>query len=43
MAKILDSIRQPNDIKNVPPAQYETLAQEIREFLLESISKTGGH
>ncbi len=43
MAKILDSIRQPNDIKNIPPAQYETLAQEIREFLLESISKTGGH
>lgn len=43
MAKILDSIRQPNDIKNVPPSQYEELAQEIREFLLDSISKTGGH
>lgn len=43
MAKILDDIRQPNDIKNIPPQQYDQLASEIREFLLESISHTGGH
>lgn len=43
MANILDNIRQPNDIKNVPPQQYDQLAAEIREFLLGSISKTGGH
>ncbi|MBB5264490.1 1-deoxy-D-xylulose-5-phosphate synthase [Catenibacillus scindens] len=43
MAKILDNIRQPNDIKKVPPKEYDQLAGEIREFLLESISKTGGH
>ncbi len=43
MAKILDSIHQPNDIKNIPPEQYEELAQEIRDFLLGSISQTGGH
>ena len=28
MAKILDSICQPNDIKNVPPEQYAQLAGE---------------
>ena len=43
MAKILDNIRQPNDIKKVTPKEYDQLAGEIREFLLESISKTGGH
>ena len=43
MAKILDSICQPNDIKNVPPEQYAQLAGEIRDFLLESVSRTGGH
>ena len=43
MAKILDSINKPNDIKKVPPEQYQELAHEIREFLLEHVSKTGGH
>lgn len=43
MTKLLDSIRHPNDIKDVPPQQYEQLACEIREFLLGSISQTGGH
>lgn len=39
----LDSINQPNDIKNVDRENYEELAQEIRDFLIESISSTGGH
>ena len=43
MTKLLDSIRHPNDIKDVPPQQYDQLACEIREFLLGSISQTGGH
>lgn len=40
---ILDKINQPNDIKLIPPSEYDGLAQEIREFLVESISNTGGH
>lgn len=43
MSTILENITKPNDIKNIPPKQYEALAQEIREFLIESISQTGGH
>ncbi len=40
---ILDTINQPNDIKTVDPECYPALAQEIRDFLLEKISATGGH
>jgi len=32
-----------NDIKKIPLEQMPVLAQEIRDFLLESLSKTGGH
>lgn len=40
---ILDNIRQMNDIKRVPREQWKELAEEIRTFLLENVSKTGGH
>ena len=40
---ILEKINQPNDIKKIPPAEYPQLASEIRHFLIEKISKTGGH
>lgn len=40
---LLDRITKENDIKNIKPEEYELLAQEIRDFLIESISKTGGH
>lgn len=40
---ILDSIKGPNDIKNVDPKLYPELSQEIRDFLLEKISENGGH
>ncbi len=40
---ILDGIKKPNDIKSISPAEYETLAGEIREFLINKISVTGGH
>ena len=40
---LLESIRQVNDIKKVDRADYDSLAQEIREFLIEKISVTGGH
>lgn len=40
---ILDTINKPNDIKNVPVGELPQLATEIREFLIEHISRTGGH
>ena len=40
---LLDTIQKANDIKNVNINQYETLASEIREFLISKISVTGGH
>lgn len=40
---LLDKIEKENDIKNFTPQELELLKEEIREFLVESISKTGGH
>lgn len=43
MGKLLDSIKDPSDIKKLSQVDQEELAEEIREFLIESVSKTGGH
>ena len=40
---VLEKIEQANDIKKLNPQELEILAGEIREFLIEKISKTGGH
>ncbi len=40
---LLDNIRQENDIKNLNEEDLALLAEEIREFLIEKISATGGH
>lgn len=40
---LLDEIQKANDIKNIRPEEYPALAEEIRQFLIEKISKTGGH
>ena len=40
---ILEKINKPNDIHQVALADFPVLAEEIREFLIESVSKTGGH
>lgn len=40
---ILDRIQKENDIKNLTEEELDALAYEIRQFLLESISVTGGH
>ncbi len=40
---ILDRIQGPNDIKKISKEEYPLLAAEIREFLINSISETGGH
>ncbi len=41
--KILDRICQINDIKNIEPEEYDDLASEIRQFLVENVAVTGGH
>jgi 1-deoxy-D-xylulose-5-phosphate synthase len=40
---LLDSIASPQQIHHFSPAQLEQLALELRQFLIESISETGGH
>ncbi len=39
----LEKINQVNDIKKLSPKEYDQLALEIREFLIDTISRTGGH
>ena len=40
---LLEKIEQSSDIKKLKEEDYPVLAKEIRQFLLEKISKTGGH
>ena len=40
---MLEKIQKPNDIKKIPADQLPALAEEIREFIIEPLSKTGGH
>ncbi len=43
MKKILDEINSSNDVKKLNIPQLETLAKEIRDFLVSNVSKCGGH
>lgn len=40
---LLQNISQPRDLKRLSNAQIQQLCGEIRQFLLDSVSKTGGH
>ena len=40
---LLQNISQPRDLKRLNSAQIQQLCGEIRQFLLDSVSKTGGH
>lgn len=40
---MLEYIEQPSDVKEKSVGELEILAQEIRDFLLEKVSRTGGH
>ncbi|MDF4252846.1 1-deoxy-D-xylulose-5-phosphate synthase [Streptomyces sp. WMMB303] len=40
---LLTRIRGPRDLDRLAPEQLEELAEEIRTFLVEAVSKTGGH
>lgn len=40
---LLEHIRGPQDLKALPPGKLDELAEEIRRFLVEKLSSTGGH
>ncbi|MGD8149761.1 1-deoxy-D-xylulose-5-phosphate synthase [Ornithinimicrobium sp. Y1694] len=40
---LMRSITGPSDLKRVSRPQVDQLAQEIRDYLIESVSRTGGH
>lgn len=40
---ILDRIKKPNDVKSLTLPECDELADEIRQFLIRSLSETGGH
>ena len=40
---MLEKINKPNDIHKIALADFPQLAEEIRQFLIESVSHTGGH
>ncbi|MDR3596771.1 1-deoxy-D-xylulose-5-phosphate synthase [Clostridium sp.] len=41
--KLLDKLNFPEDLKKLNEEDYKVLSDEIREFLIDSVSKTGGH
>ncbi|MDU1313247.1 MAG: 1-deoxy-D-xylulose-5-phosphate synthase [Clostridium septicum] len=43
MGRLLEMIKSPEDVKKLSIVELEVLAGEIREFLIDSVSKTGGH
>ena len=43
MGTLLESIQSPADVKRLNEAQLAELAEEIRAFLIQTLSKTGGH
>lgn len=40
---LLESIHSPADVRALPDGQLPQLCQELREFLVKSVSQTGGH
>ena len=40
---LLEKINQPSDLRRLPRAQLRPLADQLRSYLLDSVSKTGGH
>ena len=40
---MLNQIKSPADLADLSPLQLSQLSDEIRNFLIEKVSKTGGH
>ncbi len=43
MSEILDTIHEPADLRNRPPEDLPQVVEELRAFLLDSLSQIGGH
>ncbi len=43
MGKFLEQVNSPADVKKLSVSELRALAEEIRQFILSSVSKTGGH
>jgi 1-deoxy-D-xylulose-5-phosphate synthase len=43
MHPLLETINSPADLRQLPRAQLKAVADELRAYLLDSVSKTGGH
>jgi len=43
MEKILDRVQSPKDVKELNRKELDQLAQEIRDLIIQVVSKTGGH
>ena len=41
--RLLDTIKSPRDLKKLPPDLLAPLAQEVREVIIDTVSRTGGH
>ena len=41
--KLLQQINDPADLRQLPPSKLQPLADEIREYMIETLSKIGGH
>ena len=43
MERILDSINGPHDLNGLDDAQLQQLAQEVREYIIDTVGEIGGH
>lgn len=43
MTQLLSTIQSPADVRRLSRPQLSTLSDELRQFIIESVSKTGGH
>jgi 1-deoxy-D-xylulose-5-phosphate synthase len=43
VTRVLDGIGAPADLRSLTPAELEVLADEIRDILIQTVSRTGGH
>ncbi len=43
VTNLLETIRSPQDLRDCDPGQLPQLAHDLREYILKSVAKTGGH
>ena len=43
MFNLLESVESPEDVRALPPERLPQLAAELREFILQTVSRVGGH